>query len=95
LDSLYESAKNRQSLAVCGRNRAGGIWRSKKHRVVDAKFARYLDIARKSSSELERELLLARDLCYFEEDTYAKLAGALIEIWYMLNAFAQRLTANR
>jgi four helix bundle protein len=42
----------------------------------DAGLSRYLRIAMGSSSELEYDLLLARDLGYFEEETYAELAGA-------------------
>jgi four helix bundle protein len=61
----------------------------------DAGLSRYLRIAMGSSSELEYDLLLARDLSYFNEDTYQNLAGELIEIRKMLNAFIQRLTANR
>jgi four helix bundle protein len=61
----------------------------------DAELSRYLRIAVGSSSELEYQLLLARDLSYLQENTYVRLAGELIEIRKMLNAFIQRLKTNR
>ena len=48
-----------------------------------------------SSSELEYMLLLARDLGYLQEAAYQTMQGDLVEIRKMLNAFIQRLKANR
>src|SRR5690242_21651872 len=42
-------------------------------------FARFLQISLGSASELEYELLLARDLGYFEQERYEGLAGQVVE----------------
>jgi len=61
----------------------------------DAEFGRYLQIAMGSSSELEYELLLSRDLNYLDPQEYQQLQDQLIEIRKMLNALIWRLKAKR
>lgn len=48
-----------------------------------------------SSSELEYLLLLAHDLGYLQETAYQSMQIDLTEIRKMLNAFIQKLKANR
>ena len=61
----------------------------------DAEFGRYLKIAMGSSSELEYLLMLAHDLDYFTDISYDQLQANLVEVRKMLNAFIQKLKANR
>ena len=61
----------------------------------DAELGRYFKIAMGSSSELEYLLLLAHDLSYITDDQYNNLQNNLVEVRKMLNAFIQRLKANR
>ena len=61
----------------------------------DVDFARYLQIAMGSSSELEYLLLLAKDLNYLPEEIYQALSSQLIETRKMLFSLIQRLKANR
>jgi four helix bundle protein len=62
----------------CGRN-------------TEKDFARFLDNAMGSASELEYQLILASDLQYITQDTYEKTNAELTEIKRMLNAFIQKL----
>lgn len=48
-----------------------------------------------SSSELEYLLLLAHDLGYLADGEYQEMQSQLIETRKMLNAFIQKLKANR
>lgn len=57
----------------------------------DAELNRFLVIAMGSASELEYQLLLAKDLAYLKIDDYEKLNDELIEIRKMLNMFIQKL----
>lgn len=61
----------------------------------DVDFARYLQIAMGSSSELEYLLLLSNDLGYLPDNAYQDLTSSLVEVRKMLNALIQRLKANR
>ncbi len=61
----------------------------------DADLGRFLQIALGSASELEYQLLLARDLSYLSELKYMKLFGALTEIKRMLASLVQKLKAYR
>jgi len=54
-------------------------------------FARFLQMATGSASELEYQLLLAHDLNFFKDDEYPKLEGAVVEVKRMLSALVQRL----
>lgn len=61
----------------------------------DAELKRYFTIAMGSASELEYLLLLAHDLGYLQAKVYQSMQTELIETRKMLNAFIQRLKANR
>jgi four helix bundle protein len=65
----------------CGRN-------------TEKDFARFLDNAMGSASELEYQLILAQDLEYIDQDNYEKVNLELTEIKRMLNAFIQKLRTN-
>lgn len=60
----------------------------------DAELARFCIIAGGSASELEYQLLLARDLKLILSDDYEKLAQQTTEIKRMLTVFVQRLSAE-
>jgi len=64
-------------------------------RRTDADFARFLQMAAGSASELDYHLLLASDLGFFTKDEHHFMSERLNEIRKMLTAFLQRLTANR
>jgi four helix bundle protein len=57
----------------------------------DAEMKRFLTIASGSVSELEYQLLLAKDLNYLNEDIFQEFQNQLIEIRKMLYAFIKRL----
>jgi four helix bundle protein len=61
----------------------------------DAELARFCIIARGSASELEYELLLARDLKLLQPNDYQTLSQQTIEIKRMLTVLVQKLTADR
>ena len=61
----------------------------------DAEFARFLQIAMGSASELEYHLLLARDLNLLNSSDYNQLAREVTEVKRMLTSFTQKLTADR
>jgi four helix bundle protein len=79
----------RRSASSIPTNIAEGCGRS-----TEKDFARFLDNAMGSASELEYQLILARDLEYIAQDTYEKTNNELVEIKRMLNAFIQKLRAN-
>jgi four helix bundle protein len=54
-------------------------------------FARYLQIAFGSASELEYHLILAADLKYLEPERYRSLCDAVIEVKRMLASLIRRL----
>lgn len=62
----------------CGRN-------------TEKDFARFLDNAMGSASELEYQLILAFDLHYIPQETYENMNTELTEIKRTLNAFIQKL----
>ena len=61
----------------------------------DADFARFLQIAMGSASELEYQLLLSVDLDFITQEAYQAINPELIETKRMLNSFLQKLKANR
>jgi four helix bundle protein len=61
----------------------------------DAELKRYFVISMGSASELEYLLLLAHDLGYLPENTFRSITNDLVEVRKMLNAFIQKLKANR
>ncbi|MBU1822329.1 MAG: four helix bundle protein, partial [Bacteroidetes bacterium] len=54
-------------------------------------FSRFLVIAMGSTSELEYQLILSKDLEYISQASFEKLYSELIEIRKMLNTFIQKL----
>ena len=58
-------------------------------------FARFLQIAMGSASELEYHLLLARDLLLLAEPDYGHLAREVTEVKRMLTSFIQKLDTGR
>ena len=61
----------------------------------DPELARFCIIARGSASELEYELLLARDLKLIQLKDYETLSEQTVEIKRMLTVLVQKLTAER
>lgn len=57
----------------------------------DAEFRRFLDIAMGSASELQCQLLLARDLGYLNEPLSHELEADVIEVKRMLASLIRRL----
>jgi four helix bundle protein len=76
----------RRSASSIPTNIAEGCGRS-----TDKDFARFLDNAMGSASELEYQLILCGDLEYITQDTCEKTNSELTEIKRMLNAFIQKL----
>jgi len=63
-------------------------------RAGDSELARFCTIARGSASELEYQLLLARDLKLIQPDDYEKLDQQTVEIKRMLTVLIQKLIAE-
>lgn len=63
-------------------------------RDTEADFARFLQIAMGSGSEIEYQLILARDIQYLTAADFHLISTELVEIKRMLNAFIQKLRAN-
>ncbi|PYS04261.1 MAG: diversity-generating retroelement protein bAvd family protein [Acidobacteria bacterium] len=61
----------------------------------DAELARFCIIARGSASELEYQLLLARDLKLIQPADYEQLSLQTVELKRMLTVLVQKLTADR
>lgn len=61
----------------------------------DADFARFLQIALGSASEVEYLLLLCRDLGLLDTASHAELHEAVVEVKRMLSAFTRRLRTDR
>ena len=64
-------------------------------KATDADFARYVQIAMGSSSELEYLLLLAHDLNYLPDGDYSNMHSSLVQIRKMLNSLLQTLRRKR
>jgi four helix bundle protein len=64
-------------------------------RGTDADFARFLQIAMGSASELEYELLLARDLGYLNSQDHLPLEQNVQEVKQMLSGLLLKLKAGR
>jgi four helix bundle protein len=61
----------------------------------DPELARFCIIARGSATELEYQLLLARDLKLIQPEDYEELSAQTVEIKRMLTVLVQKLTADR
>ena len=64
-------------------------------RDTDADFARFLQIAMGSASELEYHLLLAHDLGFVSDPDYERLSNKTTEVKQMLTSFIKKLKADR
>jgi len=64
-------------------------------RDTDADFARFLQIAMGSASELEYHLLLAHDLEFLSDPDYERLNNKTTEVKQMLTSFIKKLKADR
>ena len=73
------TSQARRSAASIGANIAEGCGRRS-----DGEFARFLQIARGSSTELECHLLLARDLKLLSSEEFQKLQVATVQVQRML-----------
>jgi four helix bundle protein len=60
----------------------------------DAEFARFLQMAAGSASEVEYQLLLARDLEFLKPVDYQRVSGEVVEVKRMLAALLQKLRAE-
>ena len=60
----------------------------------DIEFARFLQIAMGSASELEYHLLLAHDLGLLTAETHLQLEAQTIEVKRMLTGLTKKLTAD-
>jgi len=56
--------------------------------------ARFLQIAMRSASELEYQLILARDLEYIANDAHIALENELIEVKRILNALMRKVRSD-
>ena len=89
-DELYglTSQIRRASVSIPS-NIAEGCGRS-----GDAELARFCQIAMGSASEVEYQLLLARDLGFTSVEDHKQLEDQLTEVKRMLNSFIQKLKAK-
>ena len=60
----------------------------------DKEFARYLQMAAASSSELLYQLILAYDLKYLNDELYTELSGSVEELKKMIFVFTKRIRAG-
>ena len=60
----------------------------------DKEFARFLQIAMGSASELEYYVLLAHDLEFLKTSVYERLAEEVVEVKRMLTSFIRKLKAD-
>jgi four helix bundle protein len=89
-DELYGlTSQMRRSSASIGTNIAEGCCRK-----GDTELGRFLQIAMGSASELEYQLLLARDLEIMKLLDFQRLSGEVIEVKKMLAALIHKLRAD-
>jgi four helix bundle protein len=85
-EELYGlTSQLRRSAASIGANIAEGCGRRS-----DGEMARFLQIARRSASEIEYHFMLARDLHYLREGEFHELVCQADELQRMLTALIQR-----
>jgi four helix bundle protein len=89
-DEIYglTSQMRRASVSI-GANIAEGACRK-----GDVDFARFLQMAAGSASEVEYHLLLARDLNLLEASDYQRLSEGAVEVKRMLASLMQKLRAD-
>jgi four helix bundle protein len=83
------TSQMRRSAASLGTNLAEGCGRRS-----DGEFGRFVQIARGSASQLEYQLLLARDLCFLSPQEYSNLSRDLLEVRRILTTLAQSLRSS-
>jgi four helix bundle protein len=83
------TSQMRRASSSIGANIAEGVCRR-----GDVDFARFLQIAVGSASELEYHLLLARDLELMGAQDYQRLSNETIEVKRMLASLMQKLRAE-
>jgi len=83
------TSQMRRASASIGANLAEGSCRQ-----GDADFARFLQIAAGSVSELQYHLLLARDLQLLKAVDYERLSEKAVEVKRMLSALLRKLRAE-
>ena len=90
-DELYGlTAQIRRAAVSIGANVAEGAGKNSR-----PDFARFLQISLGSASELEYELLLARDIGYLTPEKYHKFQEHVEEVKRMLTGFIQYLNGRR
>ena len=88
-DEMYGlTSQMRRSSASIGMNIAEGCCRK-----GNIEMGRFLQIAMGSASELEYQLLLARDLEYLQNPDYEKLSTQAVEVKRMLSSLMQKVKA--
>src|SRR5208282_1379741 len=83
------TSQMRRASASVGANIAEGTCRR-----GDVDFARFLQMAAGSASELEYHLLLARDLEFLESSDYQRLSAETVDVKRMLASLMKRLRAD-
>jgi four helix bundle protein len=83
------TSQMRRASASVGANIAEGSCRK-----GDVDFARFLQMAAGSASELEYHLLLARDLSLLQVPDYERLSGQAMEVKRMLASLMKKLRAE-
>ena len=90
-DEIYGlTSQMRRAASSIPSNLAEGCGRNS-----DAELARFSSMAAGSASELEYQLLLARDLKLIPVNDHQLLAEQVVEIKRMLSGLVQKLTADR
>ncbi|HSY91615.1 MAG TPA: four helix bundle protein [Candidatus Binatus sp.] len=83
------TSQMRRASASIGANIAEGVCRR-----GDVDFARFLQIAAGSASEVQYHLLLARDLELLKSQDYQRLSDEAVEVKRMLASLMQKLRAD-
>ena len=90
-EELYGlTSQLRRSAASMGANIAEGCGKEGNRELY-----RFLKIASGSASELDYNLLLAKDLNYLAEGNYEKIGKQLLEVRKMLTALLQKVGSDR
>jgi four helix bundle protein len=89
-DEIYGlTAQVRRASASIGANIAEGVCRN-----GDVDFARFMQIAAGSASEVQYHLLLAHDLELLNQADYERLSGEVVEVKRMLASLLRKLRAD-
>ena len=88
-EALGLTSRVRRSAASIPTNIAEGCGRN-----GDREFARFLDIAMGSASELAYQVLLAHDLGYLSDETYESLDSEITRVMKMLTSLIRTIRPN-